>query len=60
MSGERPVWWVLWIEHRPTGNQQDLAVEARDAATAVKLVTQIIGEDWEWYPASGVEPLNGH
>jgi len=59
MSGEA-IWWVLWIEHRPTGNQQDLAVEAKDAATAVKLVTQIIGEDWDWAPAPGVEPLNGH
>ena len=59
MSGEA-VWWVLWIEHRPSGAQQDLAVEAKDAATAVKLVSQIIGEDWEWAPASGVEPLHGH
>ena len=59
VSGEA-VWWVLSIEHRPTGDFQELAVEATDAAEAVKAVAQILGEDWEWAPSGGVVPLNGN
>lgn len=59
MSGET-IWWVLSVRHRPSDGYQELAVEAKDAAEAVKVVAQMIGANWEWVPESGVEPMSGH
>ena len=58
MSLRDPIWWVLWIQHRPTGNCQDLALEAHSPQAAATLAAQIIGPDWFWDSKQGVEPMN--